>query len=89
MKKESLPWIVGIVVTIGLALNGYNMTTNAKQEDVLREHEGDIASISAKIERIPYIEEKVDALLEMRSVNPRQLEMIIEQNLSLKAIQND
>ena len=85
MKKESLPWIVGIVVTIGLALNGINMSTNASQGDVLREHEGKLGGIEAKLERIPYIEEKLNTVLETRNIDPRQVERIIEQKLTLKA----
>lgn len=84
MKNTSLiTWAVALSITIALGLNALNMTTNASQGDVLRVHEGKLGGIEAKLERIPIIEGKLDTILEQRGFDPRQIESIVEQRLSL------
>lgn len=84
MKNTSvIQWVVGLAMTTLLGLSYSSMNTNASQDNVLRDHEGDIASISAKIERIPIIEGKLDTMLESRNIDPRQVEKLIEQRLEL------
>lgn len=85
MKNSSIiTWAIGLAVTVGLGLTYSTMNTNASQADVLREHEGKLGGIEAKLERIPVIEAKLDTILETRNIDPRNIERIVEQRISLR-----
>lgn len=85
MKNSSiLTWSVGLVGMVLLGLLYNIMSTNAEQTGRLTQHERELGGITAKLERIPIIEAKLDTILETRSIDPRNIERIVEQKISLR-----
>lgn len=67
-------WATGITVS-GLGLASSIITPIiSSQSSALNNHESRISAIEAKIERIPNIEAKLDALLINQGINPNKVE---------------
>ncbi len=77
-------WAFGLTASGVLALHGLNTSAISKTNDKVDDHTGRIGTIEGKIERIPYIEGKLDTMLENRGIDPKQVDKIIEERLNLK-----
>ena len=64
-----LMWAVGISIPIGLFLAKANSETNTSQDKIIVSHEARISVVETRLERLPIIERKLDALLEKQGVN--------------------
>ena len=64
-----LMWAVGLSIPIGIYFAKSNAETNDRQDKTLVSHEARLSVAETRLERLPVIEKKLDALLEKQGVN--------------------